>query len=613
VTESSAMPKTRWFLDGRQSGAVLLVVLVTFAVFAPVLHHAFVEWDDPSYVTENAHVRAGLSASGIAWAFRSTELANWHPLTWLSHMLDVSLFGLAPWGHHLTSLLLHLANTVLLFVALRRLTGSPWRSLVVAALFALHPLHVESVAWIAERKNVLSTAFWFATLWAHARFAERPTPERYALVVLSFALGLMAKPMLVSLPLTLLIVDGWPLRRAGGGKLAAWWPLVVEKVPLFAMSLAASLTAVLAQRSYRGAMTDSPLTARMANAVLGYFAYLEKTLWPSGLSTFYPYRPHPPAAEVAWKAAALVLLTVTLTWLGRRRPYLWAGWLWYLVTLLPVIGLVRIGQQEFADRYSYVPLVGVFVMFVWGFADVVARMRMPRAERAANGLAAALLLAVLAVGARWQVDTWRDGVTLWERVLAVGGNSTVSQNNLGVALEKVGRLEEAASHDAEAIRLEPRNARAYANLGDVRFAQGRYAEAIPSYEEALRLIPDQEPARQNLAKAHYNVGNSLWRDGHPDEAVHEYREAIRWKPDDAGFQRALGMALIQQGHHDEAVTVIQRSLELDPENPYTHDALAVALFERGDYVGARREVEVCRARGGKPTPWLVTELEHRPR
>ena len=235
VTEPSATSKSRWLLDWRLNGAVLLLVLVTIAVYAPVLHHAFVEWDDPAYVTENAHVRAGLSASGIAWAFRSTELANWHPLTWLSHMLDVSLFGLAPWGHHLTSLLLHLANTLLLFVALRRLTGSPWRSLVVAALFALHPLHVESVAWIAERKNVLSTTFWFATLWAYARFAEKPTPVRYALAALGFALGLMAKPMLVSLPLTLLIVDGWPLRRAGEGRLAAWWLLVVEKLPLFTM------------------------------------------------------------------------------------------------------------------------------------------------------------------------------------------------------------------------------------------------------------------------------------------------------------------------------------------------------------------------------------------
>src|SRR5438477_488821 len=437
VTGPRNRPGPRGSLDWPLHGAVLLVVLATFAVYAPVLHHGFLGWDDLAYVSENAHVRAGLSAGGIAWAFRSTELANWHPLTWLSHMLDVSLYGLAPWGHHLTSLVLHLANTLLLFGALRRLTGSPWRSLTVAALFALHPLHVESVAWVAERKDVLSSSFWFAALWAYARFAENRTPGRYAMVALGLALGLMAKPMLVTLPLTLLIVDGWPLARAGSATLAAWWPLVVEKLPLFALSLASSFMAWLAQSAY-GAVTSSPITVRIANVVLGYAGYLEKMLWPSGLSAFYPYQPQPSAAEVAWKAAALVLLSAGIAWLGRRRPYLWAGWLWYLVTLVPVIGLVRVGQQEMADRYTYVPLTGVFVMLVWGVADLVARARAPRVARAVTTLVAVLVVAVLAVGASRQARVWGDGVTLWERALAVGGNSTVSQNNLGVALEEAG-------------------------------------------------------------------------------------------------------------------------------------------------------------------------------
>ena len=346
--------------------ALLLLLLVAFAAFEPVLHNGFVGWDDTSYVTENAHVRAGLSAGGIAWAFTSTEQANWHPLTWVSHMLDVSLFGLAPWGHHLTSLLFHLLNTLLLFIALDQLSGSPWRSLAVAALFALHPLHVESVAMLGERKDVLSTAFWFAALWAYARFVERPSATRYALVALAFGLGLMAKPMLVSLPLTLLVLDYWPLRRGGGGGLRAAWALAVEKTPLFAMSLASCIVTWIAQRSYAGAVTNTPISARVATAVLGYSGYLEKTLWPAGLTAFYPYREAPPAVEVAVKAAALVLLSAAIAWLGRRRPYLAAGWLWYLVTLVPVIGLVRIGQQEMADRYTYVPLVGVFVMLVWG-------------------------------------------------------------------------------------------------------------------------------------------------------------------------------------------------------------------------------------------------------
>ena len=590
--------------------ALLLLLLVTLAAYAPVLRHGFVEWDDPQYVTENTHVRAGLTAAGMAWALTSAENANWHPLTWASHMLDVSLYGLEPWGHHLTSLLLHLANTLLLYGALRRLTRAPWRSLAVAALFALHPLHVESVAWVAERKDVLSTGFWFAALWAYAAFAERPSPRRYVFVALGLALGLTAKPMLVTLPLTLLIVDAWPLARFHGTRPSAVWPLVVEKLPLFALSLAAALEAWLAQKSY-GAVTESPHASRIATAILGAYGYLEKMVWPHGLAAFYPYRLHPPALEVVAKAAALVLVTAAVAWAGRRRPYLAAGWAWYLVTLGPVIGLVRIGQQAMADRYTYVPLVGVFVMLVWGVADLAAGARAPATARRAAAVAALLSCGGLAIITRRQVDTWKDGITLWEHALAVSGNSTISQNNLGVALEKAGRLDEAVAHFEEAIRLEPRNARSHGNLADARFAQGRYAEAIPSYDEALRLSPGFEQARENLAKAHYNVGNARWREGHPEEAVREYREAIRSNPDDAGLQRALALALLQQGRRDESLAAIRRSLELDPENPYSHDVLALALCQGGDYAGAWREVQACRAHGGTPTPSWLAELSKR--
>jgi tetratricopeptide (TPR) repeat protein len=550
--------------------ALAALLLVTLAVYAPVMRHGFVEWDDPFYITENPHVRAGLTAGGVAWAFTSTQLANWHPLTWLSHMLDVSLFGMAPWGHHLTSLLLHLANTLLLFVALRRLTHAPWRSLGVAALFALHPLHVESVAWIAERKDVLSTAFWFAALWAWAAYTERRGLARWLLVALCFALGLLAKPMLVTLPLTLLIVDFWPLERAGEPGAAP--RLMLEKLPLFALSLAAGAVAWLAQRSF-GATTDSPLTARLATAVLGCFGYLEKTLLPLNLAAFYPYRPHPPLLEVVAKAAVLVVLTAAVAWFGRRRAYLAAGWLWYLVTLLPVIGLVRIGQQEMADRYTYVPLVGVFVMIVWGVGDVVAQARNAAFARTATAAASVLLAAALAILATRQVSTWRDGITLWEQVLAAGGNSTVARTNLGVALEKAGRFEEAAVHLEEAIRLEPRNARAHLNRGDVLFALGRWTEAAGAFEEALRLDPGDALTRQSLAMTHYNLGNREWRAGRLDGAAAEYREGLRWRPDDAGFHRALGMVLAQAGKLDEAVAALSRSLELDPTNVYTRDAL----------------------------------------
>jgi tetratricopeptide (TPR) repeat protein len=583
--------------------------VVTFAVYAPVLRHGFVEWDDPFYVTENPHVRAGLTAGGIVWAFTSTQLANWHPLTWISHMLDVSAFGLKPWGHHLTSLLLHLANTCLLFAALRRLTRAPWPSLAVAGLFALHPLHVESVAWVAERKDVLSTACWFAALWAYARYVERPTFAAYALVALGFGLGLLAKPMVVTLPLTLLLLDVWPLRRASRGPASAW-PLVVEKLPLLVVSLAASVATWLAQRSF-GAVTDTPLASRLATAVLGYAAYLGKMLWPVHLAAFYPYRAQPSGLEVAASTVALVLLTAAVVRLGRRRPYLAFGWLWYLVTLAPVVGLVRIGQQQTADRYTYVPLVGVFVMLSWGAADLLAMARAPKAAPRAAGIAAMLVAVVLALGTARQVATWRDGVTLWEHALAVGGSSTVAETNLGVALERAGRYDDAASHLEAAIRLEPRNARAHVDLADVEFARARYAEAAAAYAEALRLDPGDAVARQSLAMAHFNLANREWRAGRLDAAAREYREGLRGRPDDAGFHRALGMVLAQQGHPAEAVASLRRSLELDPSNVFTHDALAIALFESGDVAGAAREADSVRARGGTPKPWLVERLERR--
>ena len=604
AAETPPAASTRWPVV-----ALLALLAVTFAAYAPVLRHGFVEWDDPFYVTDNPHVKAGLTAGGIAWAFTSTQLANWHPLTWMSHMLDVSLFGLEPWGHHLTSLLLHLVNACLLFAALRRLTRAPWPSLGVAALFALHPLHVESVAWIAERKDVLSTACWFAALWAYARHVERPGRARYALVALCFVLGLLAKPMVVTLPLTLLLLDLWPLGRAPGGLRSAW-PLVAEKLPLLAISLAAAVTAWLAQRSF-GAVTDTPLGSRLTTAVLGYAGYLAKMAWPVSLATFYPWQAHPAPAAVAAAAIALALISAAVVSLGRRHAYLVVGWLWYLVTLAPVVGLVRIGQQAMADRYTYVPLVGVFVMLAWGAAGLVARARVPAVARAVATSGTLLLAALLALGTARQVTTWRNGITLWTQALAVGGNSTVAQTNLGVALARVARFDEAASHLQEAVRLEPRNARAIVNLADVQFARGRYVEAARGYAEALALDPADATTQQSLAMTHYNLANREWRAGRLDAAASEYREGLRWRPDDAGFHRALGMVLSEQGRHAEAVTALRRSLALDPANVFTHDALAIALFGSGDAPGAAREVDTVRAMGGTPNARLVSELARR--
>ena len=318
----------------------------------------------------------------------------------------------------------------------------------------------------------------------------------------------------------------------------------------------------------------------------------------------------PLAAEVLGSALTVVLITAA-AWLGRKRAYLPVGWLWYLVTLAPVVGLVRIGQQQMADRYTYVSLVGVFVMLAWGAADLVAHARMPaRAQRTTT--AVALMLAVLlAIGTWRQVETWRDGVTLWEHALAVAGSSTIAHTNLGVALEKVGRYDEAAAHLAEAVRLEPRNVRAHADLADVEFARGRYAEAEQAYAQVLALDPDDALAKQNLAMTRYNLGNREWRAGRLEAAANEYREGLRWRPDDAGFHRALGMVLAEQGQPAAAVTSLRRSLELDPANVFTHDALAAALFANGDVAGAAREADSVRARGGSPKPWLVEALRRR--
>lgn len=593
--------------DRRPLGALVLLLLVTFAVYAPALGFGFVTWDDPYYVTGNAHVQGGLTPAGIAWAFTSYGLSNWHPLTWLSHMLDVSLFGLAPSGHHLTSVLLHVVNTLLLFVALRRLTGAAWRSLAVAALFALHPLHVESVAWVSERKDVLSTTFWMAALWAYAGWSERPSLTRYLGVVLAMALGLMAKQMLVSLPLTLLLFDAWPLRRVEGGGLRAWWPRLVEKLPLFALSAAASLLAMFTQGS-GGAIADTPLATRGANALLGYYHYLEKTLWPAGLAAFYPYRLEPPLPEVVWKAAVLALISIGV-WLGRRRGYLPAGWLWYLVTLLPVIGLVRIGQQAVADRYSYVPLIGVFVIAIWGLAELAERA--PALGRRAVAAVVVAACVACALGTVRQVGTWQDSVTLWERAMAVGGASTIAHNNLGVALQDVGRVDDAVTQFSEAIRLEPRHARAHANLGNARFAQQRYPEAIAAYETAFRLDPGHPDVPLNLARTHFNLANATWREGRLAEALPGYREAVRWQPADAKYHRALAIALAESGNLDEAIDTLRATVRLDAADPVTHDALANALFRRGDLAGAWREVEECRRKGGTPSPALVAELARR--
>lgn len=487
-----------------------LIALGLFALVAAVYANAgglgFVNFDDPRYVTRNAHVQAGLTWSGVAWAFTTLHDANWFPLTWLSHMVDVQLFGLAPGCHHWMNVGLHCSNTILLFAALRAATGATWRSAVVAALFGLHPLHVESVAWISERKDVLSTLFWFAGTLAYVRYARRPSAGRYAMVMGAMALGLLAKPMVMTLPLALLLLDLWPLERipAEGPRGPAFLRLVKEKLPLFALSGASAAITFVAQA--RGGAVNSmevlPIGTRVANALLSYASYLGKAFWPVNLAAVYPHPGLGPGGIPQWKVAGAALLLAAITavavWQRTRRPYLMVGWLWYLVTLAPVIGLVQVGLQGMADRYTYVPLVGIFVGVTWLAADLAGEGRVRRPLAIAAASAALVLCAGLA---RRQAGYWRDSFTLFEHALAVTEDNGMAWRNLGTAYVDAHQYPIAIAALRESLRLLPYDARTWMNLAIAQAAVGQFAEADDAFARALRMNPNDPFVWFNLGIA----------------------------------------------------------------------------------------------------------------
>jgi hypothetical protein len=473
-----------------------LVIACTFAVYWQVTDHALILLDDHRYVNRALE---GLTYESVIWAFTSYEVSNWHPLTWLSHMLDAEIFGMHPGGAHATNLLLHLAGTCLLYLALSRMTRAPWRSLIVSALFALHPLHVEPVAWVAERKDVLSGVFFMLTLWAYARYAERPGSwGRYLPVALFFSLGLMAKAMLVTLPCVLLLLDIWPLRRLRLDRLSSLGRLVIEKLPLFVLALAAGFLTFAAQRA-GNALPDLawlPLHTRILNAALAYVGYLGKAFWPVGLAVYYP---HPrEALTLGAGLGAVALLVLISSWvllLGRKRPYLPVGWFWYLGMLAPVIGLVQIGGQAMADRYTYLPLIGLFVAGVWGVHDLAARLRVPAPLFVP--LSVALMLA-LAVSTWLQVGRWRDSETLFKHTLAVTSDNIRIHELLGMHLAGTGRLEEAIAEYSEALRIEPGFNRARFHLGEALARKGDLEAAAAKLQEVLRVEPHDPRANKML-------------------------------------------------------------------------------------------------------------------
>jgi protein O-mannosyl-transferase len=558
-------------------GAVLVVALL--AVYAPVRHFDFVEVDDPSYVRENPHVTQGLTGESLRWAFTNRHAAYWIPLTWVSYMVDVEMFGgVDAGGHHVVNLLLHIANTLLLFALLRRTTGAEACSAWVAGMFALHPLHVESVAWITERKDVLSTLFWLLAMWAHVRFVARRTAIRYAAVVICGVLGLLAKPMLVTLPFALLLFDVWPLGRVRGERLGqwqAWKPLLVEKVPLLVVAAGASLVALVTQGQGGAAATlrALPLSFRLENAVVSYVAYIGQMAWPASLSMIYPYPETLGAGAVVGAAFVLALVTGLAVVAARQRPYLPVGWFWFVGTLVPVIGIVQVGVQARADRFTYVPLVGLFIMVAWGVADLT---RASRAWRATAAAAACLTLLAAGIQSRVQVAYWQDNVALWTHAfeIGLGMDSVQAHRDLGRALAGRGRLDEALAHYRAAAQATPQDADVRYGLAVVLSQLGRGAEAV----EALRAAVGLRPA---YPEAHAKLGFLLAAGGQRDEAVTEYLEALRLKPGFSEIHNNLGALLAQQGRFAEALPHLQEAARLLPDSESTRQNLAMTLAQMG--------------------------------
>ena len=589
---SHASNRQSWFI-------CLALAAITSVVFAPTLNHEFISFDDPTYVMANPAVQDGLTVPGIAWAFTTGHGGNWHPLTWLSHMLDCDIYGLKPAGHHLTNLLFHVANTLLLFTVLRLMTGAVWRSALVAALFAWHPLHVESVAWVAERKDVLSTFFWLLTMLAYVGYVRefRIRGSRlktyYRLTLLLFALGLMAKPMLVTLPFVLLLMDFWPLQRSSRREpqntesaelnppqSLSWKHLIMEKWPFFLLSAVSCVITFIVQKRGGAVSTIAavPIGQRAANAVLACVAYLRKMIWPSDLAIFYPYSRSWSVMHLAAAILVLALMSaLALAW-ARRRPYFLVGWLWFLGTLVPVLGLVQVGGQSMADRYTYMPLVGIFIILAWGAAELLG-------HRQIRGLDPGWALAVLAltvcvVAAFNQLSYWKNSEKLFRHAVDVTSNNIVAHNNLAQALDREGNKDDANVEFKAALEIDPGSAETLNGYGSHFARWGDLDEAVKYFNDALFRAPF-------YGDAHYNLGNALAAKGRYAEAADHYTQALRFGADGPDVRNNLGAVLAQLGRLDDAVGEFKAALRQKPKFPEAQEQLADVLLRQG-YVEAAR-------------------------
>jgi tetratricopeptide (TPR) repeat protein len=571
MSKSQTTQKGPAFVAPVDLAIILALIVVTLAIYGQVIRHQFINLDDANYITENSMVTRGLSLTSIAWAFTTFYASNWHPLTWISHMIDCQLFGLNAGGHLFVNALIHSANAALVFWFLLRATGARWPSVIVAALFALHPLHVESVAWAAERKDTLSALFGLLSLIAYIRYAKSHSFKHYALVVVALALGLMAKPMLVTWPFVMLLLDYWPLRRYQTSDVRK---LMVEKIPLFVIVALSALITYIAQ-SHGGAVrtfVDAPVWLRLTNALVAYAKYVWRTFWPHDLALYYPY----PSVFNVWHliGAAVVLLAFTaFCFLERtRRPYLIVGWLWFLGTLVPVIGIVQVGEQAMADRYHYIPSIGLFIVLGFGIADLVTDRQLVARAALPVTVAALVILATLTFR---QVALWRDTFTLFEHSLRIAPDRNIPiQYNLGLAFADIGKYDEAIAHFEKALEVDPNFALGLLNMGVTRQKQGRVTEAMGFYKRAIGVAP-------NLPQAHLGLGLGFAAQRKFEAAVEELREAARLDPADSDSRTNLALVLAQMGRITEGIDTLHEVLRSNPKSAEAHNNLGIILFVTG--------------------------------
>ncbi len=612
-----------------QQGGKSLVLSIYFAlavstllVFWQVRNFDFVNYDDSIYVSGNPHVLKGLTADGVIWAFTTGHAAFWHPLTWLSYMLDWQMFGLNAGGHHLVNLIFHLANTLLLFFVLKKMTNAIWQSAFVTALFALHPLHVESVAWIAERKDVLSTFFWMLTMWAYLQYTRKQGIFRYLMTLLIFALGLMAKPMLVTLPFVFLLLDYWPLNRIKHFDWQVIYRLVLEKIPFIVLSIASSVIAFLTQQSSSSISSFDalPLKFRIGNALISYMKYIEKLFYPNRLAAFYPH-PVENVSVLYAVISAVVLLTVTILVIrfAKNHRYLVTGWFWYLGTLIPVIGIVQVGSFAMADRYTYITLTGLFIIIAWGLPDLLEKW--PH-RKIVLGLSMVIVLTTLAICAHQQVSCWNNSVTLFSHAIEVTQNNYMAHYNLGMAYSRLGRSTEAIESYKQAIIFKPDYAEAYYTLGLADSDLGRHQEAIEAFRQVVRIKPDYAEARNALgmaygkldryqkaieafrqvvrikpddAEAHYNLGVVYDRIDRSAEAIEAYNQAIRIKPDYAKAYLGLGVVYSKLGRGTEAIDAYRQAIKIKPDLAEAHFNLGAVYLAIGDKNSALAEYNILKS------------------